>query len=271
MIRTTRPLARRAAFLTRIIVSGLLITFTSIAILPVAAGTLFSARSLYRAIVTRLARVLLRIWGIQLRVHQDAPYPTIQTVYVSNHSSTIDLFALVALGLPNTRFFLSGCLQKFVPLAILARLMGTFFTVPQTRPADRRRIFAAAASALRRTGESVYLSPEGGRVTTGAIGPFNKGAFHLATSLGAPIVPLYFFIPREIDPGIGYDTRPGIVDVYVKPSFDTRAWCLEDVIANKELIRDHFVAWHRHHWVLYERTQRSASHNGSRECAPQPT
>ncbi len=269
MTRTNRPHAQRVGLLTRLIVSGLLITFTSIAILPVAALTLFSARSLYAAIVTRLARVLLRIWGIRLRVHQDAPYPTTQTVYVSNHSSTIDLFALVALGLPNTRFFLSGFLQKFIPLAILARLMGTFFTVPQHRPADRRRIFAAAARTLRRTGESVYLSPEGGRVTTGEIGPFNKGAFHLATSLGVPIVPLYFFIPHEIDPGIGYDTRPGIVDVYVKPPIDTCAWSLDDVAANKESVRDRFVAWHRHHRVLHERAQRPFSPQGSHDGSPQ--
>ena len=68
----------------------------------------------------------------------------VEVVYVSNHSSTIDLFVLVALGLPNTRFFLSGFLQKLVPLGILAHLMGTFFTVPQDRPKERRRIFARA-------------------------------------------------------------------------------------------------------------------------------
>lgn len=229
----------------RLCVSGVLITLTSIAILPIAAVTLFSARRLYAAIVTRLARVLLRVWGLRMRVHQDRPFPATQVVYISNHSSTIDLFALVALGLPNTRFFLSGFLQKFVPLAILARLMGTFSTVPQSRPADRRRIFAAAAATLRQTGESVYLSPEGRRVTTGEIGAFNKGAFHLATSLGAPIVPLYFFIPPQIDPGMGYRASPGVVDIYVQPAIDTRAWRVEDVVANKEAVRDLFVAWHR--------------------------
>ena len=75
---------------------------------------------------------------------------------------------------------------------------------------------------LRRTRESVYLSPEGGRITTGEIGHFNKGAFHLATSLGAPIVPLYFEIPRDMDPGRGYNARPGTVTVHVLPTIDTR-------------------------------------------------
>jgi 1-acyl-sn-glycerol-3-phosphate acyltransferase len=56
---------------------------------------------------------------------------------------------------------------------------------------------------LERTGESVYLSPEGERVTGGRVGHFNKGAFHLATDLHAPIVPLFLRIPRAMDPGKG--------------------------------------------------------------------
>jgi 1-acyl-sn-glycerol-3-phosphate acyltransferase len=166
-------------------------------------------------------------------------------VYISNHSSTIDLFVLVALGLPNTRFFLSGFLQKMVPLGILARLMGTFFTVPQNRPDERRRIFARACRILASTRECVYLSPEGTRVTTGQIGHFNKGAFHLATALGAPLAPFHIFIPREIDPGMGYRAKPGTVVVTFKPLIETRDWRVEDVVAKTESVRDLFVAWHR--------------------------
>lgn len=240
----TPPFAK-ARLHVRLLISGLLITATSIAIIPVAVVTLFSARRLYAAIVTWVARAVLAICGIRMRVHHEEPFPQGQTVYISNHSSTIDLFALVALGLPNTRFFLSGFLQKYIPLAILAHLMGTFFTVPQDRPDERRRIFQAAARTLARTKESVYLSPEGTRITTGNIGPFNKGAFHLAVSLGAPIVPLYFFIPREIDPGMGFDARPGAIDIHVKPAIDTSGWSVESVVAHKETVRDLFVAWHQ--------------------------
>ncbi len=91
----------------------------------------------------------------------------------------------------------------------------------------------------------MYLSPEGGRIATGEIGPFNKGAFHLATVLRAPIVPLYFLIPARIDPGMGFDVRPGVVDVFVKTPIDTSAWHLEELVANKERVRDLFVEWHR--------------------------
>jgi 1-acyl-sn-glycerol-3-phosphate acyltransferase len=131
-----------------------------------------------------------------------------------------------------------------VPLGIISWMMGTFFTVPQDRPDERRRIFQRAARTLRGTGESVYLSPEGARITTGRIGHFNKGAFHLATNLRAPIVPMYLRIPRDIDPGRGYDARAGIVDVYVYPAIETRDWRLDDLTTNIERVRDFMVRVH---------------------------
>jgi 1-acyl-sn-glycerol-3-phosphate acyltransferase len=225
--------------------SLLTISFAALALVPVAAVTFFRARPLYAAAAARVARLVLRFWGIRVVVHQDRPFPRTQTIYVSNHSSTLDLFVLVALALPNTRFFLSGFLRKYVPLGIIAYLMGTFFTVPQSQPAARVRIFQRADRVLRRTGESVYLSPEGRRVATGEIGHFNKGAFHLATSLKAPMVPLYFQIPRNIDPGLGFDARPGEVHVHVMPAIDTSGWRIEELHENKERVRNMFVHWHR--------------------------
>lgn len=224
--------------------SGLLITFTSIALLPMAAVTLGRTRRLYSWCARWTARAILWLWRIRLVVHRPGPWPAGQVVYVSNHSSTLDLFALVAIGLPNTRFFLSGFLQKYVPLGIIARLMGTFFTVFQDRPDERRRIFQRACRILQRTGESVYLSPEGERVTTGRIGHFNKGAFHLATNLRAPIVPLYFSIPPSIDPKLGFDARPGAMHVFVKPAIDTSNWQVEDLLENRDRVRNLFVGWH---------------------------
>ena len=147
--------------------------------------------------------------------------------------------------MPNARFFLTGALRKWIPLGIITHLMGTFFTVPQTRPTARVRIFQRAERILRQTGESVYLSPEGGRIATGEIGHFNKGAFHLAANLKAPIVPLYFQIPPEVDPGMGYNAKPGAVHVYVKPPIDTHAWRIEELERNKEYVREMFVYWHR--------------------------
>jgi 1-acyl-sn-glycerol-3-phosphate acyltransferase len=225
--------------------TALELTAAALVALIAAVLTVFRARRLYTAIARSATRVVLKTWSIRLDVRRDAPWPTGQCVYVANHTSTLDIIALVALGLPTTRFFLSGFMKWWGPIGVLATLMGTFFTVPQTRPADRARIFARADRILRRTGESVFLSPEGGRILTGGIGTFNKGAFHLATSLQAPIVPLYFSIPKAIDPGMGYAAMPGTITVHVKAPIDTTQWQLDHVVRNTEAVRDLFVAWNR--------------------------
>jgi 1-acyl-sn-glycerol-3-phosphate acyltransferase len=225
--------------------SGILMSIVAALMLPVGAVTLFRARRLYSRIATLLCRAILGLYGVRIRLNDNRGFPRTQTVYISNHTSTLDLFILVALGLPNCRFFLSGFLRKLVPLGIVSWMMGTFFTVRQEFPEERRRIFTRAGETLKRTGESVYLSPEGGRITDGTIGHFNKGAFHLATVLRAPIVPMYFHIPPGIDPGLGLDARPGTVDIFVLPPIHTTEWSEADVVENKERVREVLVRAHK--------------------------
>jgi 1-acyl-sn-glycerol-3-phosphate acyltransferase len=227
----------------RIAASGAMVTIAAMVMLPIGAVTLFRARRVYSRMARYASLAVLRLHGIRIRVHGPA-FPNHQAVYVSNHTSTLDVFVLVALGLPNCRFFLSGFLRKLVPLGIISWMMGTFFTVPQDRPDERTRIFRNAERTLRRTRESVYLSPEGGRIRTGEVGPFNKGAFHLATNLHVPIVPFYIRIPDVADPGMGYAAGSGLVDVFVLPPIDTTDWVLTDLLKNKDQVRDLFVRVH---------------------------
>jgi len=213
--------------------------------LIVAAATGFRLRRAYsERLAAPVGRILLAIFGVRFILHRDAPFPRRQVVYISNHTSTIDMFVLIALGLPNARFFLSGFLRKLIPLGIIGYLIGIFWTVPQEYPDERRRIFKRAARTLKRTGESVYLSPEGERITTGRIGHFNKGAFHLASDLHAPIVPMFLWIPRSMDPGKGLAARPGTVHVHIGSPIDTSAWREQDVERNRDLVRAHFERWH---------------------------
>jgi len=236
----------QAAFIVRATLSLCVLTLTALIMLAVSAVTLLQCRRFYsERIATPFGRLILRLWGIRMVVHPAPPFPARQTVFISNHTSTIDVFALVALGLPNARFFLSGFLRKLLPLGLIGYLIGIFWTVPQEYPEQRRRIFQRAECVLRRTGESVYLSPEGMRVTTGDIGHFNKGAFHLATALRAPIVPLFIHIPKAIDPGMGWNARPGTIEVHIRPAIETTDWRLDDLITNKERVREFYVYWKR--------------------------
>ncbi len=228
----------------RILATLLLMSACALVMLVAATLTLFRLRRFYsERLATPCAKLVLKLWGVNLRFHLLSPIPAGQVVYISNHTSTIDLFALLALGLPNARFFLSGYLRKLLPMGLIGYLIGVFWTVPQTFPERRRVIFSRAASILQRSKESVYLSPEGQRVTTGEIGHFNKGAFHLAQSLRVPIVPLFIAIPPAINPGRGLAAAAGSIDVYMQASIPTHDWQLADLLAHKEVVRQRFVAW----------------------------
>jgi len=229
--------------LLQIIAGFTVMTVGSVVTLLIAVVTLFQARDFYASyIIAPTAHIALWIGGIKFVVHGKQNLGLTQTVYIANHSSTLDVFILTAMRLPNTRFFLSGHLRKtFPPLGLLGYLAGVFWTVPQTRPLRRIEIFKRAERVLRRTRESVFLSPEGNKGRIGHIAPFNKGAFHLATNLSAPIVPIYFAIPTKMNPGWGYHFKPGVVHIYVQPLVPTKDWKLDDLDANRETMHHTFL------------------------------
>jgi len=217
-----------------------------VVLLLVGVLTLFRARRFYAETIVRgMARMALATFGVRLIVHRDFEYPARQTVFISNHTSTLDMFVIIALGLPNSRYFLSGFLRKFLPLWFIGWMIGVFWTALQKYPARRTLIFQNAERVLRRTGESVFLTPEG-QVT----GQFNKGAFHLATNLAAPIVPMFIQIANDVDPGPwfggdGLAIRPGVVHVHFRPPIDTTDWKLADLDAHRFAMRDLYADWKR--------------------------
>ncbi|MEO7366709.1 MAG: lysophospholipid acyltransferase family protein [Gemmatimonadaceae bacterium] len=237
--------AERAILMVRVALSFVIMMSGAIVMLLVAVPTLFMARRFYAEVIGKaIGASILKLWGVSYCVHKSGPVPQRQVVYISNHPSTIDIFLLIALGLPRTRFFLGGFLRKMLPIGIIGYLVRIFWTVPQEFPEERRRIFQRSDRILRQTGDSVYLSPEGMRVTTGEIGHFNKGSFHLATSLGAPIVPVYLNIPADTNPGMGYNAKPGTIDVWFLPPIETANWKVEDLERNRDLVHDLYLRVH---------------------------
>ena len=172
---------------------------------PIGVLTLFRARRLYAACARRLSLTVLRLYGIRVVVHSAPSCPLRPDgLRLEPHVDARPVRPRRARAARTAGSSSAASCASSCRSAIISWMMGTFFTVPQNRPAERTRIFARAERVLRRTGESVYLSPEGGRITTGEIGHFNKGAFHLATNLQVPIVPsLHPTSPRRSIQGSG--------------------------------------------------------------------
>ena len=205
----------------------------------------FRARRWVREVLIRkTASCGLACYGVTVVEHDRERIPARQCVFISNHTSSLDVAVIVALGLPNSRYFMSGFLKKIPPLSVIGWLLGMFWTVKQDHPEQRRKIFQHADQTLRQSGESVFLTPEGQQVWT-----FNKGAFHLAASLQVPLVPIYILIPNEVDPGPWdsgefYAVRPGVVDVYFGEPIDTSQWNVEQVPEYRDRVRQMYIEWY---------------------------
>lgn len=235
-------LARRKWLTIFAVLSGM--SLAALTVTAVQVLTLGRARRWCQDVLaTGCARLILRATGVELDL-RDAGLTqrSEQTVFIANHTSTLDFFVITALGLPGTRAFLARKNALFLPVGVLSLMLGHFFTVPQTRTEDRRRIFRRAAERLKASGDSIFLTPEGTRHTDG-VGPFNRGAFHLAVSLGAPIQPLFVDVPPRINPGKGLKTRPGTVTVRAFPLIDTSGWSVSTLPAHIAEVRAHYLAY----------------------------
>jgi 1-acyl-sn-glycerol-3-phosphate acyltransferase len=219
-----------------------LITVAAVSMLVARVVTLGRARRFCAEVLGAwMSRAILAVLGVKVVLHAEAPLSQGQCVYTFNHTSTLDMFVLLSLGLPRTRYFMKRASWAMPPFGLAAWMVGTFFTPPQRLPDKRVRCFQAATAKLKRTGDCVLLSPEGTRITTGRTGPFNKGTFHLATELHAPIVPLFVQIPPESNPGKGLGSNPCTVRVHMLPAVSTSDWRLEDLEQNKARVRQRYV------------------------------
>jgi 1-acyl-sn-glycerol-3-phosphate acyltransferase len=127
-------------------------------------------------------------------------------IVVSNHSSMLDIPALMGAVPGSLRMVLKEELTK-VPIWGPALLKSGF--VPVRRGTKEAISQLAEAERVFARGVHIWIAPEGTRSRTGELLPFKKGAFHLARSLGAPIIPTWIDGTSRIVPPdrltAGYD------------------------------------------------------------------
>jgi putative phosphoserine phosphatase/1-acylglycerol-3-phosphate O-acyltransferase len=92
-----------------------------------------------------------------------------------------------------------------------------------------------------RGGLSLVVAPEGTRSMTPRIGPFKKGAFHIAIEAGVPIIPLVIRNAGEIAWRNSAIVRKGTVDVAVLAPIDVSGWDPQDMDADIARVRQLFI------------------------------
>ncbi|MEO1023037.1 MAG: lysophospholipid acyltransferase family protein [Bacteroidota bacterium] len=190
-----------------------------------------------------IGRSSLRIMGIRFNVkhHHSQPYQK-PAVYTINHSSTLDILTLLAIGLPRVRFVAKWELQYFPFFFIIGRLTGQVFIKRQNREHAVGQLMNTY-NRLTRNQLSIMVAPEGSRKHPGIIGPFKKGAFRLAIDLGYPIVPIYFEGNSELSYEGSLIANHGTVTAHVHPPVETSSWKQESIHIHVKEVRSLYLDW----------------------------
>lgn len=160
-------------------------------------------------------------------------------VFIFNHQSNID--AVVAMKLVRTNY--TGVAKKEaknIPgFGQLFQIADVAF-IDRGNVKDPRATMAPAVDKLR-DGLSIVLSPEGTRSPTPRLGPFKKGAFHIAQQAGVPVVAMVMKGQNEVMWRGSQTVRPGRIEVVVLPPYETTSWTPQTVAQQCERIRNDFL------------------------------
>lgn len=162
------------------------------------------------------------------RIPRDQP-----VIYVSNHSSMFDIWALSAT-LPGSVRFLAK--QELFKIPLLGPAMRAAGHIPIDRAA-RKKAFEAydeVGKMIRAGFSSPVVFPEGTRSRTGELLPFKNAPFGLAIAAQVPIIPVYVHHTFEILPKGAWRLRPRPIRLLVGEPIETKGL----QAADRERLRD---------------------------------
>jgi 1-acyl-sn-glycerol-3-phosphate acyltransferase len=161
-------------------------------------------------------------------------------VYIANHQSFVDVWALLRVLPPTTRLVAKHELRR-IPVLGWAMAAGGFIFVERQNRARAIHSLRQAAATIR-AGRSVLLFAEGTRSRDGRLQPFKRGPFHLALEARVPVVPVAITGSWRILPPDAWRVRPGPVRVEFLAPIDTATLAPEDVSGLAERVREALAA-----------------------------
>ena len=225
-------IARTAAGL-----AGMLGGFTAGMVLGAATGSRREAVDLGTTLAGELGSVLA---GVRLEVHGAEHLAARPAVFLFNHQSQLDVLILAKL----LRGGFTGVAKKELAnspgFGVMFRLADVAF-VDRQNNAQARTALEPAVQKLR-DGISLVIAPEGTRSATPALGPFKKGAFHVAMQAGVPIVPIVIRNSGELMWRGATTIHAGKVQVAVLPPVATDDWDAAGLDGHIHEVRGQYLA-----------------------------
>jgi 1-acyl-sn-glycerol-3-phosphate acyltransferase len=169
------------------------------------------------------------LWAVGARVEYvglEHARSRLPCIFIANHQSSVDIWALVSVLPAPTRFVAKQSLFR-LPVLGWAMAAGGFISIDRADRARAIRSLHIAAERVR-SGRPVILFAEGTRSRDGTLRPFKKGPFHLALAARVPVVPVAISGSWEVlRPGTAR-LRPGPVRVEFLPPLDVTGFLPSD-------------------------------------------
>lgn len=181
---------------------------------------------------TRLAGIKLVIKGDE-NLWKNRP-----AVFIFNHQSNADFLVLAKL-LRKDAVAIAKKELKYTPIGPFFAAAGVIF-IDRKNKEKAIEAMKPAVEALQ-NGTSVAIAPEGTRSYDYTLGPFKKGAFHLAMQAGVPVVPIVIKNAHDIMPRGTSFVRPSVVEVVIQKPVPTKNWKKADLNAHIKKIRDGYL------------------------------
>ena len=159
-------------------------------------------------------------------------------VFCFNHQSAADFFIIMKL----LRKDFTGVAKKELertPVGPIFKALGAIF-IDRSNKEKAIEAMLPAVEALK-NGVSVAIAPEGTRSGSKTLGPFKKGAFHLAMQAGVPIIPIVIKNAYMAMPKGSNMFSPTHIEVVVLDPVDTSLWKLKNINSHIEDVRSLYL------------------------------
>jgi 1-acyl-sn-glycerol-3-phosphate acyltransferase len=173
-----------------------------------------SARFVHFYCAVPWAKVILKVCGVGVQVEgieniqENEP-----CIYMSNHTSYFDIFALLSTLPIDFKFIVKEELMR-IPIFGSAMRRAGYIGIERDEPRKALKSMHEAAERIKH-GASVLIFPEGTRSEDGRLQSFKPGGFHLAFRSGCDIVPITITGSHEIVPKGSLRIRKGTIRVVV--------------------------------------------------------
>lgn len=158
---------------------------------------------------------VLAVCLIRWKVSGKENIPNYPAIYISNHTSLLDIPILFA-AINQPLFYVAKMELKRVPfLGQYMQAMGMIFI----DRSNREQAMLSMRSAIQdiAKGKSIVVFPEGTRSKTGELQPFKRGAFVIACEGEIPIVPVVIRGGSRALKSGSFTLRPAKIEIEVCP------------------------------------------------------